>query len=126
VQYMVYLTDDLDFALSLTGGLPLMTNFSVDVSQVKDLLKHEYRSCVIRKFSAKKLTELLGCDIPMYQKDLFRIKEGDTIIYFYAEIWFRDDEVLSKEEIQQLLFKFSGIKIEDVVGIKEDEVKYYH
>jgi len=123
---MVYLTDDLSFALSLTGGLPLMQSFSVDIQRVKDLLKHEYRSCITRKFAAKKLTELLGCDISMYQKDLFRIKEGDVIIYFYIEIWFRDDEGLSKEEIQRLLFKFSGIKIEDVVGIEENEVKYFH
>jgi|GEM_PF-5799613 len=124
---MVYITDNLSFALSLTGGLPLMQSYPVDVSEVEDLLEnHEYRSCITREFAAKKLKELLNRDIPMYKKDLFRICKGDTIIYFHADVWFRDDESLSKEEIQQLLFKFTLVKIVDVVSSKENRVKYFH
>ena len=121
---MIYLTDDLSFALSLTGGLPLLQSYPTDATQVKNLLQtNDWRSCVTSKFAEGKLKEILKCDVALYKKDLFRIKEEDLIIYFRTELWFRDDEVLTKKQIQQLLFKFSAVKIVDVVGI-DDTAKY--
>jgi hypothetical protein len=81
----------------------------------------------MRQFSNKKLRELLGRNIPMYQEDPFnqlRIKDEDIIIHFQTEIWFKDNEVLTKEAIQQKLFKFSVVKI--VTVLDEYEIKYCH
>jgi hypothetical protein len=81
----------------------------------------------MRQFSKKKIRELLGRNIPMYQEDPFnqlRIKDEDIIIHFQTEIWFKDNEVLTKEAIQQKLFKFSVVKI--VTVLDEYEIKYCH
>ena len=125
---MVYLTDDLNFALSLIDGTSLLRSHKIDVSQVIKLLEnYEYKSCIMRQFSKKKIRELLGRNIPMYQEDPFnqlRIKDEDIIIHFQTEIWFKNNEVLTKEAIQQKLFKFSVVKI--VTVLDEYEIKYCH
>jgi len=125
---MVYLTDDLNFALSLIDGTSLLRSHKIDVSQVIKLLEnYEYKSCIMRQFSKKKIRELLGRNIPMYQEDPFnqlRIKDEDIIIHFQTEILFKNNEVLTKEAIQQKLFKFSVVKI--VTVLDEYEIKYCH
>jgi len=125
---MVYLTDDLNFALSLIDGTSLLRSHKIDVSQVIKLLEnYEYKSCIMRQFSKKKIRELLGRNIPMYQEDPFsplRIGDEDIIIHFQTEVWFKDGEVLTKEAIQQKLFKFSVVKI--VTVLDEYEIKYCH
>jgi len=123
---MVYITDNLSFALSLTGGLPLLQSYPARETHVKELLEeNEYRSCVTREFAAKKLTEMLERDITTYKGDLFRIQEGDMIIYFHANIYL-DEEGLPREIIQHQIFEFTIVKIVDVVINKEDGVKYFH
>jgi len=125
---MIYLTDDLNFALSLIDGTSLLRSHKIDVSQVIKLLEnYEYKSCIMRQFSKKKIKELLGRNIPMYQEDPFnqlRIKDEDIIIHFQTEILFKNNEVLTKEAIQQKLFKFSVVKI--VTVLDEYEIKYCH
>ena len=125
---MIYLTDDLNFALSLIDGTSLLRSHKIDVSQVIKLLEnYEYKSCIMRQFSKKKIKELLGRNIPMYQEDPFnqlRIKDEDIIIHFQTEILFKNNEVLTKEAIQQKLFKFSIVKI--VTVLDEYEIKYCH
>ena len=81
----------------------------------------------MRQFSKKKLKELLGRNITMYQEDPFsplRIEDEDIIIHFQTEVWFKDGEVFSKEAIQRKLFKFSVVKIVTVPD--EYDIKYCH
>ena len=84
---MIYLTDDLSFALSFIDGTSLLRSHPIDVSQVINLLKNYDYRCIMRQFSKKKLRELLGRNIPMYQEDPFnqlRIKDEDIICLLYT------------------------------------------
>ena len=124
---MIYLTDDLNVFLGKVNGLPLLQPYSADLPQIERLLQmNEWQSCISRKFAAKMLIKILGRDIPVGKKDTIKVKKGDIVIDFHIDLWFRDDEVLSKEEIQQLFFKFSAMKIADVVNVKGNRVNYFH
>jgi len=108
---MVYLTDNLSFALSLVDGRSLLQSYPVRGSHVKELIEeNEYTSCVTREFAAKKLTEMLGHDITVYKGKLFEITEGDTIIYFHANVYL-DEEGLPREIVQHEIFEFTMIKL---------------
>ena len=117
---MIYLTNNLDVLLDLnvelgTGCVPISGTF-IDVSQAKELLEtQQWRSCVISKKIAKKISELLGRDIPLYNGNQYVLQEGDMVIGYIEYPFVKNIEDVIKPEILSLLPRF---EVTDVISTK--------
>jgi len=113
---MVYLTTKLGLILDeldsvLAEGCVLFNLQGFDVARAKELLEtHEWRSCVISKKKAKKISELLGRDIPLYDGSEFTLQEGDMIMV-YIDYPFAVDESAIDQTILSVLPRFDVIEI---------------
>jgi len=85
---MVYLTNKLELIFDELDSefekscVPIRSHFAA-VSQVKELLEtQQWQSCVISKKKAKKISEILERDIPLYDYKDISLREGDMIIEY--------------------------------------------
>jgi len=113
---MVYLTTRLELILdeldsALAEGCVLFNQQGFNVAQAKELLEtHEWRSCVISKKKVKKISELLGRDIPLYDGSEFTLQEGDMIMV-YIDYPFAVDESAIDPAILSVLPRFDVIEV---------------
>jgi hypothetical protein len=113
---MIYLTNNLDVFLDLDvelgTGCALINGTFIDVSQAKELLEtQQWRSCVIGKRIAKKISKLLGRDIPLYNGNQYVVQEGDMIIGYIEYPFDENIEDVIKPEILSLLPRFEVIDV---------------
>jgi len=85
--------------------------YGADLITVKGLLQsREWQSCVGHQSTADLLSSLLDTHIPFNRTNV-KLQKGDVIIVFQLMQRLEEGKVLSKEELQNLAYKFYIVEV---------------